>query len=192
MKTKTMKHWGVMLLILLTMPVFTGCCEDDTRSADITYYISASPDLLLFVTPKVTFFNNADVNYTYALTDEDWTTTTKEWEDETFTSTYYKKIERYTSWGAQCGMIVQYIPKENVEIENREYDFYVHPYCPEAVFKSGSKISVVQNTDITINIDLTVGKSEEGKEYDGIKQEVQSFIDKLAERSDTVLVNTGF
>ena len=157
MKTKTMKHWGAMLLILLTMPIFMACCKDDNRSAEITYCISASPDVLLFVTPKVTFFNNAGVNYTYTLADEDWTTDTIEWGKDTFNRTYFRKVENYTSWGAQCGMIVQYIPKENVEIENREYDFYVHPYCPEAVFRSGSKISVVQN--IAITIDLTVGKS---------------------------------
>lgn len=77
MKTRAMKHWGAMLLILLAMPVLTACpCVEDeqdeptpdptvtTGKAEIQYRMSTTPDLLLFVTPQVTFFNGAGVKNT--------------------------------------------------------------------------------------------------------------------------------
>lgn len=212
METKAMKHWGAMLLILLVMPVLTACpCGEDepdeptpeqptptptpdstvtTGKADIQYRLSMTPDLLSFVTPQVTFFNGAGIKNTYIPADGDWETNVYEWDDFTMILKDFERMENYTSFGDQCGMIVKYIPKEDAVVENKEYDFYLSASCPHAIFSSPKNgLYIYSPTKVDININIRIGDPE--KEENENKEEIQAFIDKLVAHSDTVLVATS-
>lgn len=212
MKTmKTMKNWSLMALMIVMLPMLTACPDDpveptpidnnteDTTTttpqgrAEFTYNMNVSPDLLLFVTPQVTFFNGAGAEESLELTDQLWTVQDSGMYVLNGDSVYYARpwkwenTVKYTSWGKQCGMLVKYLPKENVEIEDREYNLDRRVYCTSASTFGSHGIQVFSFNTTTLNITITIGGQDNQQE--NVKQEVRNYIDELVATTDSVLLD---
>mgnify|MGYP007056166721 FL=1 len=158
----------------------------DEISADITYSLSLSNDMLSFVTPEISYVDDDGKTQSRTITDdmfkEDSTPFT--FGEETFTLTRfsYDFNIHYTKKTAK-EVSVKYHKKANVEVSKESYDFDHLLYIV-----SGTATSANGNS-VNIGISSFIGKVLAGSRDTVNKEDVGNYIDILTSTPDVATVS---
>jgi len=152
--------------------------------SSLSYYLGISPDLQPFVTPEITYSDDAGNQHTQLLTDDLFEQPKSfEMDGTTYWGDYsWRKTIQYFKWGIDCGMSVRYIPKSDVALTKEAYEFDQGLSVTSGSSNGeGPNGELVFKTFQWISLSVTINIGADKTTDDGLikKEFVQEYIDKL-------------
>lgn len=155
-------------------------------SADMTYRLTLSKDMLSFVTPEISYVDDDGKTQSRTITDDMFkeNSTSFTFGEETFTLTRfsYDFNIHYTKKTAK-EVSVKYHKKANVEISKESYDF------DHLLFIVSGTATSANGNSVNIGISSFIGKVLAGSRDNVNKEDVGNYIDILTSTPDVATVS---